>query len=484
MRVDTAIYLRWMSRRTAITCSLLLIVIGGIVSLNTFQGPMINRNVLAATSEPMLGTPGGPPETIKTTQPIVCDSNLLIDRMALTVMTGTTRCLSTFSTQLVTSLRCIREPILLSTLNSTLGKHQIYDALRDCDPQVMNESADLEMYRKQKKMMATGDELSVGSVDDAGTPSAEKQLEKYMPLHAIERAWALQPDRDWYIFIGSSVWLSARSVQSALSNYNPQIKLWFGSFATESTGEVDVFDNTFILSSAAVRAIAVDHTGLGRRWDERISALKDARTVLAVALGEELDIRVKDRAVLLDHEKPALISFGMATWCREVMSLGGLDSRQFDTMYQLQMKSHDQRVSFRDLYHQEAPQGVPFKLEDWDNRAEDHTYLLNIVNNDANTIKGQWEPNNLVDPHSTFQNCELACIQNRECFQFSFVVTILELTNTSGECFLSSVFRIGETRKPEIWGAESENGKGWTSGWRSDRIARWVADNARCDDET
>ena len=431
-------------------------------------------------------------ETSENGIPSFCDP--FVDRnITISIKTGATESMDKLPTQLLTSLRCVSEPLIFSDLDQTLGAHHIYDVLSRFSPEAMKQNPDFDLYREQQDLVSQGRETELRSlanlpvkVDDwrYSGKSAAWGLDKYKFLHMIERAWELQPDQDWYIFIEADTYLSVPNLVRWLATQEPKQQLYLGSpirmwehptilhFAYGGAG--------FVLSGAAMREFAVTHPGIANRFDHRVSKLWFGDFLVADALDEELHLQVTDAIPMLNPDAPPMIPFGEWTWCRPAITLHHMDSKQFDDIYKFEKSRDFSELLYRDVYAAAYTTGLPFKTENWDNLADDPRFALEVTPNDQDQIDGNFEPTNLLDPNNNYLACEIACIQNEKCFQFSFIKQMTKKEHggeePKTECHLSSIFRLGsEFRRDQLGPGTSR-----ISGWRSDRIEKWIAEHQDC----
>jgi hypothetical protein len=98
---------------------------------------------------------------------------------------------------------------------------------------------------------------------------------------------------------------------------------------------------------------------------------------------------------------------------------------------------------FSELFIDLVANIIPDYLEDWDNMSTGETI------NDLPSIEA----------------CDKACIENKDCFQFSY---------NGPECRLSTdTFTLGVPRTPE-------DGNQWRSTWNKNRIMNWVLKQKPC----
>ncbi|KAI7262421.1 glycosyltransferase family 31 protein [Hortaea werneckii] len=421
--------------------------------------------------------------------------------IAITVKTGATEALAKLPAQLETSLKCIKDPILVSDLAQTLGRHQIHDILATASSsKSMAKNPEFDIYRHQQRLAETGglDEPALAYLKRMPMPEQDWRtagktaawgLDKYKFLHMVEKAWELQPGRQWYVFIEDDTYLSLRGLRRFLEHYDSREKWYLGSpvkmwehkpqplwFGYGGSG--------VILSGSVVEEWCTRHPGLASAWDPKVRTKWFGDFVLADALNDELAVQLSDAWPMLHNDEPAIATFSPDTWCKTVVTMHHLDAREMDELYQAEQALGSRTLRFQDVYKAFYKPGLPFKRSDWDNLAGVRAELeLDLPPNDLSKTHGKFSPESLEDPNKFYEGCEVACLQSPACFQFTHVITTKNGTEREGECHLTGVFRLGRKRTEESWmykDTGTEWKRTWVSGWRSDRIGRFVDDEDRC----
>ncbi|EMD00757.1 glycosyltransferase family 31 protein, partial [Baudoinia panamericana UAMH 10762] len=354
-----------------------------------------------------------------------CSNAAEAGKVAVLIETTASDGLVTLSTQLITSLRCVAEPLVFSDLEQTIGRHKIHNVLSRVAPDAQADNPDFDLYRMQQELLVVGQEKTLLS-SHAVNQSAVINMHRYKYLHMVELAWKLQPHRDWYVIINHDTYLSWPNLLRFLSYYDPKQPWYLGRPEKTLDGSAPRYyglgDAGFILSGALVRAWNVNHKGLASRYDLRLREEPwSGDFLVAKALLDDLKTRLTDVLPILQPNEPAAVPFNDETWCKPAITLHKLDSRQLDAMHQVEMSMGGDGILFRDVYNTSYFAGFPFERADWDNLAEDSGYALAVVPNDPERARGQWEPKDLINPHQNFMACELACIQHDRCFQFSLL---------------------------------------------------------------
>ncbi|TKA30984.1 hypothetical protein B0A50_01952 [Salinomyces thailandicus] len=495
---------RLLTTRRLALCLIIITGIGLVYTISALGNPeyiqgrasdTVRNAVSAAGSarERLLHGPAG-----HKGEDIFCDGVVDDGRIVVVVKTGATEALEKVPAQLATSLRCIAKPVIVSDLNQTVGRHQIHNVLAGADAGVIASNPDFEIYRKQQLLAKSG---SLEDLPSLSTMPIAKEdwrtkgktaawgLDKYKFLHMVEKAWELQPGKDWYIFIEADTYLSYRNLRIFLEKYDPSTPLYFGSpvkmwehkpkplwFGYGGSG--------FILSGAVVRDWTTNHPGLANEWDKKIGKMWFGDFVVADALNDELHVQLTDAWPMLHNNEPNVAAFSPDTWCKPVVTMHHLTSRDFDDVYHAELAVRGKPFRFRDVYRHFYDFGLPFKREFWDNLAgEEPEFELKVVENNLEHFSGAFDPKSLKDPHQFFSGCQLACVQNEKCFQFTWSMTTSDGGDRQTECHLTKVFRKGRKRETEKWTDKKTGAKwerNWISGWRSNRISKFVEEHDEC----
>lgn len=405
----------------------------------------------------------------KETRPSICDAYPDPGNIAIVVKTAAWQALDRLPTQLITSLQCVKQPLIFSDLEQTLGRHRIHDALASVLPDAIERNANSDLYREQKRLVASNraNELSkLQDLNEDAKVAALAGLDKYKILHMIEQAFKLQPEQDWYVFVEDDTYLIWPNLLAWLKTLDASKELFFG-LPLQARDDTYAGTSAFVLSLASLHKI---NHGLASQWDTRISNLPSAHAVLAQALAD-LKIPLTDASSLLSPNPLSLLPFSQSTWCKPLITIPQVSLRHMHSLHQHHLSTHSS------IHNATSLSPLPFARSDWDNLSTSPTFSLEVVNNTPSAVRGNWEPKDLISPHSNFEACEIACISNKRCLQFMFATTGWEKREEERECFLSSVWRVGVERKTLFLDGDVEGRRGnraWRSGWRVDRIGRVV----------
>ena len=435
-----------------------------------------------------------------------CPPSSAISNIVLSIKTGATEAFDKLPTQLLTILQCADTLLLFSDLEQDIHSLHIHDVLSRYDPEFPANHADFELYRKQKEYQAEGrDVQTLSTMKDSNSDwrtaghNAAWALDKYKFLHMIERAWELQPDKDWYVFAETDTYIVWHNLVKWLERFDPSKSLYLGRGEPMKKEEGEGFyfahgGSGFVLSRAAMYDFCVTKKGLASRWDARIPDLWFGDYVVAKALKEELGLNLTSAAPMFSGHKPMSLPIGAGIWCRPVITQHHLRSEEVQTLWMLEDDFYTNTSSrsaphlrFSHLFR-DVLSGVKFpeRRNEWDNASNDNVYTIKAPRTRAQAKEKPHErvgePTVEKDPNSSPDACNTACEVTEACFQWAHLnfTTIEddEKKHGGGICYLSSVFRFGNQRPEESWVDEKNatNIHLWTSGWQTLKIEKWLAE--------
>ncbi|KAF4626569.1 hypothetical protein G7Y89_g11592 [Cudoniella acicularis] len=370
-----------------------------------------------------------------------------LERVVITVKTGATESLKRIPTQLQTSLRCAPHVYVFSDMAQMIGETQVYDALDTIPTEVTEGNSDFDIYRKQQEL---GDPAKVPSVlrdfKDPRNPEALAAwtLDKYKSLHVVEKAWALQPDMDWYFHIDADTYVIWSSLISWIQRLDAQKESFIGSLSYIVGKPFAHGGSGLLLSNAATRNLVVTHNGTAASWDYKMHENCCGDWVLAQVLND-YGIKLMNSWPTLNGETPDTIPFASDHWCQPVVTLHHITPTEAERFGKFEQRRENKSapVLYAEIFKDLLFDTIPDELADWDNMAKDEA-VSNIT---------------------SVEGCIEACANNSDCFQSLY---------TGDECSLGTKnFRFGEKHAPE-------GNKKWQSSWNRTRIAAWVSKQTPC----
>ncbi|PSK53834.1 hypothetical protein B9Z65_7640 [Elsinoe australis] len=421
--------------------------------------------------------------------------------------------------RIATIFHCLQSDrlLLFSDLEQNIGPYKLEDTFTHITPDLLKTHHDFALYREQKKLVKSG--LNVRDVQQTpvlsydlpvDTQEGSKNLDKYKFLHMVERAWELQPNKDWYVIADASSYY----VWPGLVRYLKEQDATTMKFLSKSTrikqSQFDLphSETGFILSGAAVKALAGSGKSISKDWDAKVSFMENGQDVLSTALKTELNLTLTDNWPLMVGENPGDIPFQTNIWCEPIIALSNITSdlalRLLNREQSFTYKTPKEFLTFKDLYAEllelssatfrKVPNSNTYyiTLKKWDNGAEAEDTEWGIKWQDS-TIQDQGLIADMPDdPNTSPDECAKACDAFRDCVQFSHMafdakfIKDDKMIGQGGLCYLSRLYRFGNFRGLNQWEDDGHNGNNapnsvlntqmWASGWNQ---KRWDAYSAK-----
>jgi hypothetical protein len=427
----------------------------------------------------------------------MCDLYPDTGDIAVSVKTGATEAKRKLPAILNTTLACVNDVMIFSDLNQTYGDIQIHDVLSRFSPTAMQGNKDFDVYRDQLKLQAEGREAEIEGLAtrlayamDWQTfgHSAAWALDKYKFLHMLEYAYELQPGRDWYLFIESDTYVSWPNLKRWLGTLDATKKLYIGNAIQKSDERHPLYfahgGSGFVLSGPALKEFAVDRKGIATSLDSRMHTWWAGDFTVADALYDNMGLEVTTAAPMFNAQSPRSLPLWQQSWCEPVLTLHHMNQEDFLEIFRREARLSFSHFLIRDVYAALYPDGFPELWYDWDNAADAHEFGLN------GNAPFPWANGNeviTIEPNDSVENCRRACEYNKECFQYTWRNTTVDIINGGFDylhsCVLASAFRLGEAKAPQEFYQntyEKDTYRAWHSGWLHERIASWVDAHWEC----
>lgn len=186
--------------------------------------------------------------------------------IALIVKTGATESFGKIPTQLQTILRCVPDLLIFSDMEQTIAGVHVRDSLETVLDGV-KQSDEFGLYRAQQDCIVSQGDCMRHS-DKAKDGWA---MDKYKNIHIAEKAYALLPDRDWYVVIDADTYLFWTTLVAFLERLDPEKKLLLGSIAHYKDFPFAHGGSGYVMSRGAMDDFIGQHPGIGNAYDERVA---------------------------------------------------------------------------------------------------------------------------------------------------------------------------------------------------------------------
>lgn len=267
----------------------------------------------------------------------VCPDATFAENVVVAIKTGVVEAAEKIPTQIQNSFRCAKDDnvLVFSDVQQDIGEYHAYDALDTVLDSVKDiYSKDFQIYYDQQRLwLDRGDVSALKDVKHPDHPDdrAGWIVDKYKNLHILEKAWALRPDKAWYLFVDADTYIFWPTLVHWLKTLDPTKKAYFGSDASIGGAHFGHGGSGIVLSNAAMHEVAVKHPGTARQWDSQVNRYCCGEVPFSHAL-KDYGIVLQDTWPLMSGENPTTIPFGPGTpeyWCGPAVSMHHITPKRF-----------------------------------------------------------------------------------------------------------------------------------------------------------
>ena len=160
------------------------------------------------------------------------------------------------------------------------------------------------------------------------------ELDKYKFLHMIERAWAMRPGREWYVFAEADTYVFWHNLIYWLQNKaNATAAPYVGSVAFLGDKPFAHGGSGYVISGETVRKMAEEIPNLAAKYDAMApnECCGDLLMSLAVT---ETGSKVKQAHPMFNGEKPNTLPYGNGHWCEPLLTMHHMNSEEVSSVWQ------------------------------------------------------------------------------------------------------------------------------------------------------
>ncbi|KAI0473248.1 glycosyltransferase family 31 protein [Xylariaceae sp. FL0804] len=304
----------------------------------------------------------------------------------LIMKTGATEAFDKLPTHLLTTLSCLPDFLVFSDMEQQIGSHHIYDALAEFEESAKAHNSEFDLYREQKECP-----VSQRSCVDAKADSQKAWiLDKYKFLPMVEQTWRMRPGRDWYIFAEADTYVFWSNMIHWLrkqSGLSPLEKMYLGSRSFINGVPFAHGGSGYVISGALLKHLIQDHPGVVTQYNIKGASECCGDLMLAMALDEYEDVKVRQTWPMINGEKPSTLPYGPGHWCEPILTMHHMNAEEISTVWQFeQTRKTDRILMMKDLYESLIKPKMQISREDWDNLSDDVCY----VNPDPDAPTDDW----------------------------------------------------------------------------------------------
>ncbi|TKA61142.1 hypothetical protein B0A55_12343, partial [Friedmanniomyces simplex] len=370
--------------------------------------------------------------------------------------------------QLESVSACLDTLIIVSDVDEEYQGQQLLDVIADLPAPFRDNNKQLRRsgYYVQKAFADNGTLAGV-NLTEIGVHGWKMDKFKFLPQ--VSRAWRMRPEKRWYVFYEGDTYVVWDNVFRLLSNFNPDVPLYFGSPSPGRDGSwMANGGEGYVLSREAVRRLVKHEFGedgaflgskLSERW--RHGMMRDCcgDSVLGWAVHEDAKTDLSGLWPMFNPHPLHGVPFSDRYWCQPVISMHKTTT---ESMVDLWRWEESRRELQRPLIYADLPHYLNLTKitirEDWDNADWD----------------GYPAPQD-SNAHNSFKACGDACKANDDCFQWTYHLR---------SCYFVRSFRLGAPKAAEVEESRTEdewshNDTRFMAGWDVEGIRRWMDGKGR-----
>ncbi|PTB62514.1 glycosyltransferase family 31 protein [Trichoderma citrinoviride] len=357
------------------------------------------------------------------------------------------------------------ELIVFSDLDEEIRDHHAIDILAHLPSSHYNATA----FKMWEEYLAQKEMQTKGTLD---TEAQEKHingwaLDKFKFLPMMERAWAMKPDRDFYVFYETDTYIFWDNLFRFLQLYDPDANIYMGS---PSPGRRDpkrgdqgtLFANGgpgYVISRGAMKTMLQRTAGSHGQYIDGPLSMKFSHlnndeeccgdSVLGWVLWE-LGIPMHGHWPMFSDYGLHEIPFNDQHWCQPLISLHKTSPKDMVDLFRWEFSQHKTQrpLLYSDVWEFHKPGTVPMR-EDWDGGRFDAF---------------DPPPEEVVE---SSEQCSRACAEDPSCLQWKWE------GRDRKKCNLLGSLQHGRERKEEKEGNDKETWVDFTSGWVEEHIREW-----------
>ena len=396
----------------------------------------------------------------------------------LVMKTGASEAYSKVPIQLATALRCLPDLLIFSDMAQKIAGYTIHDSLDTVLDKVKESNKDFNLYFNQMQCPIDQEQCNKGN-------DAAKQawnLDKYKNIHMAEKAYAMRPNHDWYLFIDADTYVSWSNLMKWLPHLDSSKKHYIGSVAFLGSLAFGHGGSGYLVSQGAMSAMFKGKKGVANKYDEPVQHVCCGDAMWSKALVDETDITIVNAWPVINGEKPHTLPYAENGWCHPIVTLHHTGAQDISDIYAFeQERKFSYPLRIKDLYHRFVSSHLTDTRLDWDNLSDGAHYLNGSAHKYEDweikrATHGPLSPLEMAAPGS-FEDCQKLCESQKNCIQFRYM---------RATCSLAGKIAHGKPVKKRN-GDDVDNSNGDferpMSGWILSRVSSWVQRHNECDEQ-
>lgn len=253
--------------------------------------------------------------------PTACPSFPGIQDVLVILKTDATVIRHRLPTHFNTTLKCIPNYVIYSSLEEEIDRHRVYDALDEYDMTLKTTNPDFALYRRihtQGRPALTDDEAN-------GTSTSIARLDRWKMLPMVDKALRQKPDAKWFVFVEDETFILWSTMVQWLAKFDPTQRYYFGAQAQDEEVAYATGGAGIVLSNPAMRAVSQHRANNQADYDGATVTKDTGDMVLGVILRDiGIPLQPRSRPILHDQHPFEIVvaarAYKKMLWCYPVAS--------------------------------------------------------------------------------------------------------------------------------------------------------------------
>ncbi|KAJ5121579.1 uncharacterized protein N7515_009540 [Penicillium bovifimosum] len=338
-------------------------------------------NTMRDMVEPAPGLTIDNPDEAETQIPS-CPTLLGMEDILVVLKTGITEARDKVPVHLRTTLRCVPHKIIVSDFEEAIAGIQTHDVIRNVSDTLKQSNQDFALYNRARsggrQALTSQDHTKVTNGPSGMKDNPGWKLDKWKFLPMIHTARRAQPDAKWFVFLEADTYPIWPNLLGWLANFDPEDRLYLGNQMQIGTALFAHGGSGFVLSHAAIHAVADFHQLHTDEWDEITNREWAGDCVLGMALaaaGVGLTWSWPHVTTQSVWEQDMLHeNYGKKPWCHAPFTFHHMTPADVDRFWEFEQqwfeRTNSNVLTYSDIFRNLIRPTLADNLDNWDNFAD------------------------------------------------------------------------------------------------------------------
>lgn len=250
--------------------------------------------------------------------------------------TGGTETFRRLPVHLETTLRCVKNSLIVSDIDLEIGDHHTIDVIADLDNKTL-QHGDFDLYHLQKQYHAVHGDLASLIKGQNGW-----NLDKYKFIPAMRRAWLqATQDIDWFLFIEADTAIDLSNLRRMLDKLrefeNPRKTMrYIGSEALINNLSFAHGGSGYLISRLAMeRIVGGSPDNFLDIWGPQAMNECCGDYLIGRVMQQEVNLSISDARPFFQGAKPEDAWYATDLWCHPVVTMHHTTPQQISELWSL-----------------------------------------------------------------------------------------------------------------------------------------------------